>query len=64
VLAALTDGGPAALVALAAQDGFEPQATYSSACDLCTHVRFFLASRGGFAELGPRGFYAPRSAAY
>ena len=60
VLAALVEGGPAAVVALAAGDGYEPRATYASACHLCTDVRRFLFARG-YPELGPPGFYDPLS---
>jgi hypothetical protein len=62
LLRALVEGGPAALVALAAeQGGFEPDVEgYSSGCDLCTHVRGFLHGEfpGRYEELGPEGFYA------
>jgi hypothetical protein len=64
ILAALVRGGPAALVELALPQGFTPEETYASACDLCTHARFFLHGRGDFAELGPPGFYDPRSVAH
>jgi hypothetical protein len=65
LLAALVDGGPAALVELAAgAAGFEPGPTYSSACDLCAHARRHLhrhrrSHGGGYRELGPPGFYDP-----
>ena len=59
-LAALVSGGPAALVEVASELGFEPLATYSAPCDLCTHVRGFL-HRAGFAGLGPAAYYDPRS---
>ena len=49
---------------LAAREGFEPLATYSGPCDLCTHARTHLARHGRLAELGPAGFYDPRSVAY
>ena len=61
VLEALVRGGPAALIELA--DGFEPHETYSSACDLCTHVRQYLSPRN-HPELGPPGFYDARSMSY
>ncbi len=46
---------------MAGARGFEPHATYGSACDLCTHLRFFLYPQG-YAELGPSGFYDKASA--
>lgn len=64
LLAALVEGGPAELVALASRDGFQPQDSYSSACDLCTHARCFLAAQREYPELGPAGFYDPRSVVY
>ena len=60
ILAALVVGGAAGLARLAMETGFEPLRHYASACDLCTHARFHLASED-FAELGPAGFYDPRS---
>ena len=59
-LAALISGGPALLAEVAAREGFEPLATYSDACDLCTHVRGFL-HRKGWSGLGPAPYYEPRS---
>ena len=56
----LVSGGPAGLAQAAASDGFEPLPAYSSACDLCTHVRGSLHRRG-WAGLGPSAFYDPRS---
>lgn len=59
-LRALVSGGPAALVALArAEAGFEPDATYAGACDLCTEVRRRLHAHdaAAYPELGPPGFY-------
>ena len=62
ILQTLVSGGPGALVERALGEGFEPLDGYSSACDLCTHVRsFFFDFEQGFAELGPAGFYDPRS---
>jgi hypothetical protein len=60
VLAALVSGGLRALVDLARNHGFEPDDSYSSSCDLCTHVRLLLYPRR-FPELGPEGFYDERS---
>lgn len=59
-LGALISGGPALLAEIAVKDGFEPLETYSSPCDLCTHVRGFL-HRKGWSGLGPAAFYDPRS---
>jgi len=56
----LAEGGPAALVDFARDFAFEPNETYSSACDLCTHVRDHLHGEG-FLELGPDGFYQEAS---
>ena len=61
VLATLIEGGASALARQAAAQGFRPNGSYSSACDLCGHARAFLVSRGGRPELGPSGFYDPRS---
>ncbi|MGC4114874.1 MAG: hypothetical protein QM765_09765 [Myxococcales bacterium] len=60
VLRALVEGGPAALVPLARGAGFAPLASYSGPCDLCTHARSALFAQG-HPELGPEGFYDPRS---
>lgn len=60
VLRALVSGGPEELFRLAGQHGFEPHETYSSPCDLCTHMRFHLFGQD-FSELGPEGFYHPDS---
>lgn len=60
VLEALVRGGPAKLVELARDRGFTPDDHYASACDLCTHARLALYPYG-FTELGPSGFYDPRS---
>jgi hypothetical protein len=60
ILSALVHGGVEALVQHALEWGFEPSATYSSACDLCCHVRAHLYVRGRGRdplELGPDGFY-------
>jgi len=61
LLARLADGDLEAVVALAIDQGFEPEAGYSSPCDLCTHVRLFLYGQDSYPELGPPGFYDPRS---
>lgn len=60
VLEALVEGGAVGLAQFAAQHGFEPLAHYASQCDLCTHVRTHLHPHG-FGELGPAGFYDPKS---
>jgi hypothetical protein len=60
ILGALVSGGVKKLFGLAQQHGFEPHETYSSPCDLCTHLRFHLFGQG-FSELGPEGFYDSRS---
>jgi hypothetical protein len=49
------------LVSRARGLGFEPFETYSSSCDLCTHVRVFLFHEEASPDLGPEGFYDPRS---
>lgn len=61
-LAALAGGGLAALLELARERGFHA-ARYSAPCDLCTCARAFLArlEPERFPELGPPGFYDPRS---
>lgn len=64
LLGRLVGGGLGALVELAAGLGFEPLPTYGSACDLCGHARTFLAGRGDYPELGPAGFYDPRSLSF
>ena len=62
VLRALVRGGPAALVEMTIDDGFVPDASYASVCDLCVHVRQHLyRSEAAYAELGPTGFYDARS---
>jgi hypothetical protein len=55
--------GPAPLVERAAALGFAPEPTYASGCDLCVHARHWLFHHAPepFAELGPPGFYDPRS---
>jgi hypothetical protein len=60
VLEALVAGGAVGLAQFAAQYGFEPLDRYASQCDLCTHARTHLRTRA-FAELGPEGFYDPKS---
>jgi len=62
LLRELVGGGLERIVERAIRDGFEPEQGYSSACDLCTHLRIFLYP-GGYAELGPAGFYDSRSVA-
>jgi len=60
ILAALVREGVGGLVELAGQRGFSPSETYSSACDLCNHVRAFLFQAGydhSEDELGPVGYY-------
>jgi hypothetical protein len=47
---ALYEGGVAALLDVAARRGFVPEKTYPSRCNLCFHIRAFLADKG-FAEL-------------
>ncbi|MDR0669259.1 MAG: radical SAM protein [Treponema sp.] len=47
---ALYEGGVAALLDLAAGRGFVPEPSYPSRCNLCFHIRAFLAGKG-FAEL-------------
>ena len=63
VIAALLEpGGLGDLVERAIGMGFEPlDGGYSGACDLCTHVRCFLFENDRSADLGPEGFYDPRS---
>jgi hypothetical protein len=50
VFEALYGGGVAALFDLAGGRGFVPGQAYSSRCNLCFHIRAFLAGQG-FAEL-------------
>lgn len=59
----LIERGVGGLVDLAGSMGFIPTDSYSSPCDLCTHVRFFLHENcpGEYPELGPPGFYDDRS---
>jgi hypothetical protein len=61
LLGLLLDGGPAALVDHARPLGFAPLQGYASACDLCTHVRAFLAAHAPSPELGPAAFYSSES---
>lgn len=63
LLSLLAKSGPRAAVELARKFGFIPSKTYSSSCDLCTELRFFLATHtpGTFPELGPTSFYSPQS---
>jgi hypothetical protein len=61
VIAALLRGGLAQLLELAQQSGFEPLEAYSAPCDLCTHVRQHLFVSRPSEDLGPPGFYEPRS---
>ncbi|MBW2458617.1 MAG: radical SAM protein [Deltaproteobacteria bacterium] len=61
LLRQLWEGELEQVVDRAVGDGFTPDDGYSSACDLCTHVRVFLYPGGRYAELGPAGFYDPRS---
>ncbi|MDJ0766131.1 MAG: radical SAM protein [Myxococcota bacterium] len=49
------------LVLQAMHLGFEPKEHYSAPCDLCTHVRLHLYKNRPTADLGPEGFYDPRS---
>ncbi len=65
LLEALWRGGAGAALELARGYGFRASDSYSSPCDLCTHIRFHLyaVARGEFPELGPPGFYAARSLA-
>jgi len=59
-LCALVTGGPESLVELCRSEaGFEPNETYSGACDLCTDVRRRLHAHdaAAYPELGPPGFY-------
>ena len=56
----LVKGGPSELAKFAIAKGFEPNEYYSSACDLCTHVRQFLY-QFNYSELGPSGFYDLKS---
>jgi len=60
VLDALVSHGLRGLVEMARKAGFEPQATYSSPCDLCCDARRTLFAQG-YPELGPSGFYDPKS---
>jgi len=59
----LADGDLAGLWKKAVLAGFEGLPAYASPCDLCTHVRQFFYARDPAAcpELGPAGFYDPRS---
>jgi hypothetical protein len=57
----LQERGLAKLVSRARDLGFEPFETYSSACDLCSHVRVFLFDEEASPDLGPEGFYDSRS---
>ena len=60
-IAALVQGGPAALARKAMRSGFVPLPTYAGPCDLCTHARLHLHRAGGYAKLLPDGFYDERS---
>lgn len=57
-IGALHGGG---LVEQTREEGFEPQGAYSGACDLCTHLRWFLFHARPSPELAPAGFYAEKS---
>ncbi len=63
VLGLLADGKLADLKTLADRHGFKPAVGYSSACDFCLHLRFFLATTlpGEFPELKPDQFYSADS---
>ncbi len=60
VLRTLVQDGLAGLVDLASKEGFVPEHSYSSPCDLCTHARLYLYPKG-YDELGPAGYYDVRS---
>lgn len=61
VLRRLIRHGLTGLVEEALEEGFEPLEAYSGACDLCTHVRWFLFHNRPSLELAPAGFYDDRS---
>jgi hypothetical protein len=52
------------LVKGAEKSGFAPLDSYSSPCDLCTHVRKFLFENRPTPDLGPDGFYDDRSISF
>jgi hypothetical protein len=54
-------GGLGRVVERAVESGFAAGEGFSAPCDLCTAVRLFLWERGERADLGPEGFYDPRS---
>jgi hypothetical protein len=58
-LVRLYSGGPSALYEQAVGFGFVARATYTLPCELCDHVRTFLAARAptSFPDLRPAGFY-------
>lgn len=53
--------GLAKLVKKARAAGFTPHEGYSSPCDICNHVRYFLSSHDRSADLGPVGYYHAKS---
>mgnify|MGYP001545521594 FL=1 len=59
LLQLLSNGGLSEALDLAMVEGFYPLTHYSSPCDLCTHIRFFLyhSKKENYPELGPEQFY-------
>jgi len=55
---ALVTGGVMALYDLAHKQGFKPQATYTSSCALCFHLRHWLSTQDGFPELDAEHYAA------
>jgi hypothetical protein len=63
VVAALAEGGPAALLAEAVAAGMTPREGYAGKCHLCWDVRRFLARGGLHAdEIAPQWMYQDASA--
>ncbi len=59
ILGRLVRGGPAELLGLARETGFQPAAGYAGKCHLCWKIRAHLWKTGGFTEeLGPACIYA------
>ena len=61
VIAALSTGGPVALMDLAAKMGYKPLVDgYAAKCHLCWHVRRWLFDNGLHpGQLGPENIYCP-----
>ncbi len=60
LIAALFNRGPAGLLPIAEQLGYQSLPHYADKCHLCTSIRTFLAQKGFFpATLGPAECYRP-----